>query len=171
MNVGIIGAGWAGLSAAVELTQAGCQVTVYESGRVLGGRARRMAVAQESNSAPPLDNGQHLLAGAYSETLRLMETVDPGSSRTGFLRLPLALDYPEGVRIRAPRLPAPLHLAAALLLARGLSHTDKLSALRFMQALKKTSFEPEPDISVAEALSGQLQPSAVISGNRSAWPR
>lgn len=155
MNIGIIGAGWAGLSAAVELTRAGHPVTVYEAGKVLGGRARRMAAAQESNAAPPLDNGQHLLAGAYSETLRLMETVEPGSSRTGFLRLPLALDYPEGVRIRAPRLPAPLHLAAALLLARGLSLPDKLSALRFMQALKKTGFRPEPDISVAEALSGQ----------------
>lgn len=150
MNIGIIGGGWAGLSAAVELTRAGHSVTMYEAGKVLGGRARRMAA-----DGPPLDNGQHLLAGAYSETLRLMEIVALGSSRSGFLRLPLTLDYPEGVYIRAPHLPAPLHLAAALLLARGLSLGDKLAALRFMQALKKIDFKPAADLAVAEAIAGQ----------------
>jgi squalene-associated FAD-dependent desaturase len=155
MNLGIIGAGWAGLSAAVELTRAGHHVTVYEAGKVLGGRARRMAATQQEGAAPPLDNGQHLLAGAYSETLRLMEIVAPGSSRTGFLRLPLALDYPEGVCIRAPRLPAPLHLAAALLLARGLSFSDKLAALRFIQKLKKVNFTAKAGLTVAEALASQ----------------
>lgn len=155
MNIGIIGGGWAGLAAAVELTRAGHQVTIYEAGKVLGGRARRMAASQESNPILPLDNGQHLLAGAYSETLRLMELVAPGSSRSGFLRLPLALDYPEGVRIRAPRLPAPLHLAAALLFAKGLTPGDKFAALRFMQTLKKINFDPEADVTVAEALADQ----------------
>ncbi len=155
MNIGIIGGGWSGFAAAIELARAGHRVTVYEAGKVLGGRARRVAATQESDGAPPLDNGQHLLAGAYGETLRLMETVSPGSSRTGFLRLPLALDYPEGVRIRAPRLPAPLHLAAALLFARGLTLAEKFSAIRFMRALEKIDFNPQPDRSVAEALAGQ----------------
>lgn len=150
MNIGIIGGGWSGFAAAIELARAGHPVTVYEAGKVLGGRARRMAA-----DGPSLDNGQHILAGAYSETLRLMETVEPGSSQTGFLRLPLALDYPEGARIRAPRLPAPLHLAAALLFARGLTLADKLSAIGFMRALKKTGFAPQVDITVAEALADQ----------------
>lgn len=155
MNVGIIGGGWSGLSAAVELCQAGRQVTVYEAGKVLGGRARRMAAAHDPDASSAFDNGQHLMAGAYSETLRLMETVSPDSSVDGFLRVPLTLDYPEGVRIRAPRLPAPLHLAVALLLARGLSIADKLSALRFMRALKRTHFKPRADMTVAEALAAQ----------------
>ncbi len=159
MKIGVIGGGWAGLSAAVELARAGQAVTVYEAGKLLGGRARRMAAAQELNAAPPLDNGQHLLAGAYRETLRLMEIVAPGSSVSGFLRLPLALDYPEGVRIRAPRLPAPLHLAAALLFARGLTLLEKFSAIGFMRALKKIDFMPKADITVAAALAGQ--PAAV----------
>lgn len=154
-DTGIIGAGWAGLSAAIELTRAGRQVTVYEAGKVLGGRARRMAGTQQPDSAPPFDNGQHLLAGAYSETLRLMEIVAPGSSRTGFLRLPLTLDYPEGVCIRAPRLPAPLHLVAALLLARGLSLSDKIAALRFMRTLEKNGFRPKLDLTVAAAIADQ----------------
>jgi squalene-associated FAD-dependent desaturase len=150
MRIGIVGGGWAGFAAAVELTRAGHTVTVYEAGKVLGGRARRMAA-----DGPPLDNGQHLLAGAYSETLRLMEAVSPGSSVSGFLRLPLALVYPDGVSIRAPHLPAPLHLAAALLFARGLSLPEKLSAISFMRALKKINFQPTPDRTVAEALANQ----------------
>lgn len=150
MNIGIIGGGWSGFAAAVELTRAGHQVTVYEAGKVLGGRARRMAA-----DGPPLDNGQHILAGAYGETLRLMELVAPGSSTSCFLRLPLALVYPDGVSIRAPRLPAPLHLAFALLFARGLSLSDKLAAIGFMQRLKKIGFQPTPDATVAEALADQ----------------
>ncbi len=150
MNIGIIGGGWSGLAAAIELTRAGHRVTVYEAGKVPGGRARRLA-----SDGLALDNGQHLLAGAYSETLRLMELVSPGSSASGFLRLPLALVYPEGVSIRAPRLPAPLHLAFALLFARGLTLAEKLSAIGFMQALKKIDFSPKDDLTVAEALAGQ----------------
>lgn len=155
MNIGIIGGGWSGFAAAVELTRAGHRATVYEAGKVLGGRARRMASTQDASAGPPLDNGQHLLVGAYGETLRLMETVSPGSSRTGFLRLPLALVYPEGVSIRVQPLPAPLHLAAALLFARGLVLSEKFSAIRFIQALKKIDFMPTADITVAEALAGQ----------------
>lgn len=157
MNIGVIGGGWAGFAAAIELARAGQQVTVYEAGKVLGGRARRLASPQPSGTAAGFDNGQHLLAGAYSETLRLMEMVDPGSSDAGFLRLPLALVYPEGVSIRAPRLPAPLHLAAALLFARGLTLSEKLSAIGFMRALKKIDFAPAPEATVAEALAGQPQ--------------
>ena len=155
MNIGVIGGGRAGFAAGIELARAGQRVAVYEAGKVLGGRARRLASPQESTGAPALDNGQHLLAGAYGESLRLMELVDPGSSDAAFLRLPLALVYPEGVSIRAPRLPAPLHLAAALLFARGLTLADKLAAIGFMRALKQVDFAPAPDVTVAEALADQ----------------
>lgn len=149
-SVGIIGGGWSGLAAAVELTRAGHEVTVYEAGKLLGGRARCITA-----EPPHLDNGQHLLVGAYTETLRLMEIVEPGSSRNGFKRLPLTLEYPEGVSIRAPRLPAPFHLAAALLLARGISFEDKLAALRFMKSLKEIDFMPDASLTVADALADQ----------------
>ncbi len=152
LNIGVIGGGWAGLSAAIELTRAGHKVVVYEASKELGGRARRVTIDDAT-----FDNGQHLLIGAYSETLRLMELVDPGSSSSGFLRLPLTLDYPENVFIRAPRLPAPLHLAGALLLAQGLSWADKLAALRFMRALKRIAFNPPAHTSVAEAIAHQPQ--------------
>ncbi len=149
-DIGIVGAGWAGLSAAVELTQAGHQVTVYESARQPGGRARAIDA-----DGPVLDNGQHLLIGAYRETLRLMEIVAPGSARNNFLRLPLTLHYPEGIRIRASRLPSPLHLAAALLTARGLSIGEKIAAARFMQSLKQCRFLPTYPDTVSEAIAAQ----------------
>lgn len=150
LNIGVVGGGWAGLSAAIELTRAGHKVTVYEAGKEPGGRARRVVI-----DGTGLDNGQHLLIGAYSETLRLMELVDPGSSTSGFLRMPLTLDYPDGVHIRAPGLPAPFHLAGALLLARGLSWTDKFAAIRFMRALKQIDFNPPAYASVGEAIASQ----------------
>ena len=61
-----------------------------------------------------MDNGQHLLIGAYRETLRLMQTV--GANPEHLLRrLPLELHYPgAGFRLRLPRLPAPLNLACLL---------------------------------------------------------
>ena len=61
-RVAIIGAGYAGMAAAVELVRMGLDVTVFESSRVLGGRAR---VVEKDGYR--LDNGQHILLGAYTE--------------------------------------------------------------------------------------------------------
>ena len=63
----VVGGGWAGLATAVELSQQGKQVTLLESARQLGGRARRLPFGSLS-----VDNGQHLFIAAYRETLRLM---------------------------------------------------------------------------------------------------
>ena len=67
-SVAVIGSGWAGCAAAVELARAGFKVTLFEAARTLGGRARRV-----ETDGKQLDNGQHILLGAYSETLRLMK--------------------------------------------------------------------------------------------------
>src|SRR5690606_13266681 len=117
MRVAVVGAGWAGLAAATRLHDAGCAVTVYEAGRVPGGRARRVA----HDGGASLDNGQHILLGAYTETLALMRRLgrDPQAL---FLRTRLCLERLDGsFRLAAPDLPAPLHAAAALAGARGLS--------------------------------------------------
>lgn len=151
-RVAVVGAGYAGLAAAVELSAAGVAVDVYEASRTLGGRARRAGI-----DGAELDNGQHILVGAYSETLRLMRQVgaDPNAL---LLRLPLDLDYPGVMRIKAPRLPAPLHLAVALLGAKGLSWREKIAAVRFMQALKTKRFQLPADLSMQALLDQQRQP-------------
>jgi uncharacterized protein with NAD-binding domain and iron-sulfur cluster len=45
MNIAIIGGGYAGMAAAVELSDRGSPVSVFESARQLGGRARGVAMA------------------------------------------------------------------------------------------------------------------------------
>ena len=70
MKVAVIGGGWSGLAAAVELTAAGVATTVYEAGRVPGGRARSITV-----DGRRLDNGQHILLGAYREILEVMRRI------------------------------------------------------------------------------------------------
>ena len=68
----IVGAGWAGLAAAVAATQAGWHVQLFEAANTAGGRARSLP---QSFAGHPLDNGQHILIGAYTESLALMQRV------------------------------------------------------------------------------------------------
>jgi squalene-associated FAD-dependent desaturase len=145
----VIGGGWAGCSAAVELASAGYKVTLFEAARTLGGRAR----AVEANGVM-LDNGQHILLGAYSETLRLLELVDIDPAHA-LLNLPLQMRYPplgKGMDFIAPRLPAPLHLAMALLRAKGLSAADKMSLARFSTTARWMDWRLYHDCSVSELL-------------------
>ncbi|WP_319239580.1 hydroxysqualene dehydroxylase HpnE [uncultured Propionivibrio sp.] len=153
-RVAVIGGGWAGLAAAVELA-AGARVTVFESARQLGGRARRVVIDDL-----PLDNGQHILLGAYTETLRLMRTV--GAPETALCRLPLTLTQPrDGFRLRLPRLPAPWHLALGLAFARGCGLGEKIAAAHFMRALQADGYRLDHDISVADLLDRHRQSGAL----------
>jgi squalene-associated FAD-dependent desaturase len=147
LRVGIIGGGYAGMAAAVALAERGISITVLESARQLGGRARGVL-----HNGMQLDNGQHLLLGCYHETLRLIELVG-GNIENDFLRLPLQLDLHGEFSFCAPRLPAPLHLLAALLNAQGLSLNERLKAARFMLALRRANFHLPNDMSVAELLA------------------
>jgi squalene-associated FAD-dependent desaturase len=133
------------MAAAVTLAAEGVPVTVYESGPVPGGRARRVQTGGET-----LDNGQHILVGAYATLLRLMRTA--GVSADAVLRLPLELRYADGFALRALFLPAPFDLLFGLLAARRVSVAERIGALRFMLALRRTGFRLERDVSVDELL-------------------
>ncbi len=156
MRIAIIGAGYAGMAAATELAARGIPATVFETSRTLGGRARRV----EAHGFP-LDNGQHILVGAYVELLRLMRLIgaDPD---TLLARKPLSLVFPGRMHLAAPRLPAPLHLAIALLTARGLSIGGRLAAIRFMRHMKQTDFRLDLDITFAELMARHGQHESVI---------
>ncbi|NVM77664.1 squalene-associated FAD-dependent desaturase [Duganella sp. SG902] len=151
-SVAVIGAGWAGCAAALELARAGYKVTLLEAARTLGGRARRVETDRKH-----LDNGQHILLGAYSETLRLMKLAGV-DHRQALLTLPLQMRYPPntgGMDFAAPALPlpAPLHLAAALLRAQGLRREDKLSLARFSTTARWMGWRLNTDCSVSELLA------------------
>ena len=153
LKIAIIGAGYAGMAAAVELAAAGRRVEVFEASRVLGGRARTAQIDGFS-----VDNGQHILVGAYTETLRLMRAV--GADPDVLLkRTPLRFEFPGEFLLSAPHLPAPLHTAFALLLARGLDWREKWAAIRLMQELKASKFRIEPDITVTGWLDRNKTPS------------
>jgi squalene-associated FAD-dependent desaturase len=153
-RIAVIGAGYAGLATAVALVREGWAVTVFEANRTAGGRARRV----EYRGAL-LDNGQHLLLGAYRDTLAMMREV--GVPDSAIVRRPLTLHIPGRLELTAPRLPAPLHLLVALARARGLSWRDRWSAARFAIALQRARFRVAPGSTVATLLKTHAQPLAV----------
>ena len=149
-RVAVIGAGYAGMAAAVTLVARGAQATVFESGPVPGGRARRVTTQGHT-----LDNGQHILIGAYATLFSLMRTV--GVPADAVLRLPLELRYADGFRFRALYLPAPFGLLGGLLLARGLPWGERVGAVRFLLALRRLAFRLAEDCSVSELLRRHAQ--------------
>jgi squalene-associated FAD-dependent desaturase len=148
-GIAVVGGGWAGCAAALTLAEAGVAVSLHEASRTLGGRAR--AVELEGQ---PLDNGQHILLGAYEQTLQLIARVRPAATPDGLWRLPLTLAQPPDFSLACPRLPAPLHLLAGLLGARGLGWGDKLAAARWAHALLNHTDTPD-HLSVSQLTRNQ----------------
>lgn len=151
MKVAVIGAGWAGCAAAVEATRCGHQVTLFEATPTAGGRARRVEVG-----GMVLDNGQHILIGAYSETLKLMAELGV-NAHTALLRLPLTMQFPGGDGLKLPQspfMPAPLDALVGIARARGWSWADKLSLLKTATAWQLRRFQCPQQQSVAAVCSG-----------------
>ena len=149
MKLAVIGAGWAGLAAAVQATRDGHQVTVFEAARTLGGRARAVPGTLPDGRDVLLDNGQHILIGAYTDTLRLMRDVgvDP---QAALRRGPLTLQFPDGSGLRLPRLPAPLDALIGIALARGWPLGARLGLLREALRWQMAGFQCAPALSVAQ---------------------
>ena len=111
-RIAVIGAGWAGCAAAVRATQLGARVTIFEASRSAGGRARSVPCAEADGGM--LDNGQHILIGAYTQTLALMRTI--GASPDALLqRLPLGTPLLFDVGVFLTVLGAVLHMLFRLL--------------------------------------------------------
>lgn len=157
----MVGAGWAGCAAAVVLAQRGHAVSVFESGAVPGGRARRV-----TRDGLPLDNGQHLLLGAYEKVCEALALVHGGEGERGLLaRMPLVVaPAGPGFALRAGRLPAPLGVAIGLLRARGLSWAERLGAARWFASLRARGFRVAPGTTVA-----QLCASGPPAATRALW--
>lgn len=160
MKVAIVGAGWAGCAAAVEATRVGHQITVFEASRTAGGRARRV-MASVAGQPVALDNGQHILIGAYAETLRLIKELGVDESAS-FLRLPLTMQFPDGSGLKLPNWPAPLDAFAGILTAGGWSWADKLSLLKVALSWQLGGFACRAEASVSDLCRG-LSPGAMAS--------
>ena len=141
-RVAIVGAGYAGMAAAVSLAGSGVPVTVFESSAVAGGRARRIRISCDGQGHD-LDNGQHILIGAYAALYQLMHTV--GVADRALLRLPLEIRYVRDFHLRR----GAWGLAGGLLGARGLPLRERLGAVRFAARLRLAGYRLAHDVSVA----------------------
>ena len=152
-QLAVIGGGWAGLAAAVAAHDQGWAVQLFEAAPQLGGRARTLPGPA---ALAGLDNGQHILIGAYAQSLRLMRRVgvDPDQA---LLRLPLTLRFPDGGGLQLPRWPAPLDAAAGILGARGWSWRDRFSLLGATLRWQIGGFRCAPGTSV-QALCQGIRP-------------
>jgi squalene-associated FAD-dependent desaturase len=157
MKIAIIGAGWAGLTAAIEATLAGHDAIVLEATHAIGGRARGLKPWTNGTlpDAPSvqLDNGQHILIGAYTETLRLLRVVgvDPDQA---LLSMPMTLRFADGKGLQFAPWPTPLDAVAGILSARGWSLADKWSLLRTAVSWQRAGFQCPPSQSVADLCLG-----------------
>ena len=87
MKAAVVGGGLAGLAAAIELVDAGHQVTLYEARPTLGGAVQTLP-EREDDPPPPPDNGQHIALGCFTEYLAFLDRIGEGASYT---RRPLVL--------------------------------------------------------------------------------
>jgi squalene-associated FAD-dependent desaturase len=139
-DVIVIGAGVAGLRAAVALSARGARVLVLESKAVLGGRASSF---NDPQTCERVDNGQHVLVGCYHETFRFLATIGTADC----VRLQPALDVEfvdrAGVRsrLRCPSLPAPINLLAGMLEWDALGWADRVSAMRMAKIPPASPYE------------------------------
>ena len=160
MKVVVVGGGWAGLAATVELARHGVPATLLEGARQLGGRARAVRFGPYH-----VDNGQHILLGAFHSVLALLNTVGV-SEPSVFRRYPLLLTLigqrNRRLEIKADHLPSPLHLALGLLRVRALSLHSRIAALRLLRAVRRRGFELGADVSVAQFLENHRQPPEAV---------
>jgi hydroxysqualene dehydroxylase len=156
-NIAIVGGGWAGMAAAVAATQAGHHATVFEASHAIGGRARVVSGSHASTlpdgTPVSLDNGQHILIGAYSETLKLMQTVGVNLEKA-LLRMPLTMQFPDQTGLKLPDWPAPwvvgLDAAWGIATAKGWTWGDKSALLRAASNWQRGGFSCSQHLSVLQ---------------------
>jgi squalene-associated FAD-dependent desaturase len=125
----VIGAGFAGLSAAVALAERGVRVTVLEGKPALGGRAYSF---EDPDTGDFVDNGQHVLMGCYGETLDFLKRIGAYDQLVFHedLEIEMLAGPGQSAVLKTARLPGPLHMTAALLGYKHLSFAQRMSVMR-----------------------------------------
>ena len=169
-QVVIIGAGMAGLAAASTLASKGIKVILLEAASQLGGRARSVAIEYNSQVIQ-LDNGQHIMLGAYHETLKLLKLVGV-NAQDAFMRIPLNLQLHyatqrDGNKIAfklntSNYLPAPFNQLLGFLCCDGLSWQERMAVVQFMLRLKNNAYQLVTDSPLADYLQKNQQSNLVI---------
>jgi len=155
-DVVVVGGGFAGLSAATSLAARGARVLVLEARPSLGGRASSFA---DPATGEPVDNGQHVVTGAYYETFEFLGRIGTRDGVRMQTSLELEIVEPDGRRSRftCPPLPSPLHLLGGLLRWSALRWRDRLAAV--WMGLRRA---PGPQETVRQWLQAQGQTPRLI---------
>jgi squalene-associated FAD-dependent desaturase len=163
----VIGAGFAGLSAAVRLAREGAQVLVLEARARLGGRATAF-VDRETGAL--VDNGQHILLGCYTETFGFLREIGALANVQVQPQLRIAMIDRNGRRshLVCPSLPPPFHLLAGILEWPALTWSDKVAALRMITPLRLARRELRPGSATIAASPGETVENWLIRNGQTA---
>ena len=153
MKIAIIGGGWAGRAAPMAGGHTGHYATRFEAARTVGGRARAV-VSKDLHGTPMLlDNGQHILIGAYAESLRLMRLVGVDPEKA-LLRLPLTLRFADNSGLQWPRRAPPWDAVLGIAGARSWSWRERMALLRVATLWRIKRFRCAPLASVTDLCAG-----------------
>ena len=134
-DVIVVGAGFAGLSAAVRLAGSGARVLVLEAQSRLGGRATTF---QDRETGELVDNGQHVLLGCYRETFAFLGEI--GASEDVRMQPQLAVTMVDRSgrrsRLECPPLRPPWQFFAGVVEWDALEWSDRMSVLRMIAPLR-----------------------------------
>jgi squalene-associated FAD-dependent desaturase len=169
-DVIVIGAGFAGLSAAVRLAQSGARTLVLEARSRLGGRATAFA---DRETGELVDNGQHVLFGCYAETMAFLSDVGALGNVRVESNLSVTTIDRAGVKTRltCPAIPAPLHLLAGLFEWDALDWTDRLASLRMAGPLRRARRQLAPGAREIAASPGETVEAWLIRNGQTARTR
>src|SRR5262245_39511558 len=163
----VLGAGFAGLSAASRLAGHGARVLVLEARGRLGGRATAFP---DRETGELVDNGQHVLFGCYTETLAFLR--DIGAIDNVRVERALAVTMIDRMgrtsRLSCPSLPPPLHLIAGLFEWDALSLRDRFAALRMRTPIALAQRELRPGATRKAASDGETVENFLIRNGQTA---
>lgn len=164
-RVVVVGGGLAGLTAALDLAEAGWPVTVFESRGKLGGRASSF---DDEASVDAIDLCQHVAMGACTHTIELCRRLGADD----FFRREKVIHFLDESGTRSDFsgnrwLPAPLHLATAFARLKFLTASEQRAAAAGVWALLRLPVReqlqpPISDMSMAQWLTSIGQPPRVI---------
>lgn len=158
-DVVIIGAGWAGLSAAFHLAKHGIKSTILEASPQAGGRARGIRFGYDT-----VDNGQHLMIGAYHSTFEILKEIGINSEQL-FYRCPLNIITSSDrhqFNLKITKKIYPFNMILSVFNIKCISLKDKLRLIRFFVKIKYNKFRINEDLSALKYLQKNNQSQKLI---------
>jgi hydroxysqualene dehydroxylase len=167
-DVIVIGAGFAGLSAASKLAGEGARVLVLEARSRLGGRATAF---HDRETGELVDNGQHVMIACNVETLAFLREIGAGTHVSIQPHLSVPMIDRSGRRSRltcSATLPSPLHLMAGVLDWEALPWRDRVAAFAMAAPLRIARGESEPGARRKAASPGETVENWLIRNRQTA---